>query len=226
MNAGSGNLHVSIWVDDREARMCGVATRLAEMQGVTVGAKRIQTGDYLIEEKAVLERKRVPDFLKSLAEGRLFRQASRLAASPLRPFLILEGASREWRQAGISREGIQGALVALAIGFGIPVLRSLDEAETARLILYTARQLQATSSTALRRPSRIIRGKLARQIYILTGIPKVGAARAKRLLDHFKTIEGVMAASPESLAEVDGIGMQTAQQIHWAVHECTTPYKN
>lgn len=224
MRAGSGAFPISIWVDDREARVCGIAARLAEMPGVTVAVKRIQTGDYLIEGKAVIERKRVSDFLKSLAEGRLFSQACRLAASPLRSFLILEGASHEWRRAGVSREGIQGALVALAVGFGIPVLRSQDEAETIRLILYTARQFQGMSKTVIRRPSRIIRGKLARQIYILTGIPKVGPARAKRLLDHFKTIEGVMAASPESLAEVDGIGTQTAQQIHWAVHERITPY--
>jgi len=110
------------------------------------------------------------------------------------------------------------------VGFGIPVLRSQDEAETARLILFTARQLHSSPRNAIRRPSRRIQGKLARQIYILTGIPKVGLARARRLLDRFGTIEAVMAASPESLAEVEGIGTQTAQQIHWAVHECVTPY--
>ncbi len=224
MGAGSAGQAIRIWVDDREARGSVLVARLAEMAGVSVAVKRLRTGDYLIEEKAVLERKRVPDFLESLRQGRLFAQASRLAASPCRPFLILEGKPQEWRQAGVTREGIQGALVALAVGFGIPVLRSQNEDETARLILFAARQLHSTSRTVIRRPGRRIHGKRARQVYILTGVPSVGAARALRLLDRFGTIEGVMAASPEALTEVEGIGTKTAQKIHWAVHESITPY--
>ena len=104
------------------------------------------------------------------------------------------------------------------------MLRSQDEKESARLILFTARQLHSMARTAIRRPSRRIHGKVARQIYILTGIPRVGHSRAKGLLDQFGTIEGIMTASSEALAEVKGIGKQTAQQIHWAVHESLTPY--
>jgi DNA excision repair protein ERCC-4 len=214
---------VRIWVDDREARGCSIASQLSEREGVSVIVKRLRTGDYLIEGKAVLERKRVPDFLESLRQGRLFSQASRLAASPFRPFLILEGQPQEWRGAGVTRDGIQGALVALAIGFGIPVLRSQDEDETARLILFTARQLHSQARVAILRPVRI-HGKRARQVYILTGIPNIGPRRALRLLERFGTIEGVVAASPEVLTEVDGIGKQTAQRIHWSAHETTTPY--
>ena len=62
----------------------------------------------MIEGRAVLERKRVPDFLWSLFEGRLFTQASRLAGSPLRPFLILEGTTSEWTRRQVRREAIQG----------------------------------------------------------------------------------------------------------------------
>lgn len=224
MGADSNGQPIRIWVDDREARGSGIAARLAGMEGVFVTVKRLRTGDYLIEGKAVMERKRVPDFLESLRLGRLFSQASRLAAFPLRSFLILEGPSHEWRRAGVTRDGIQGALVSLAVGFGIPVLRSQEEDETARLILFTARQLHSTTRTAIRRQGRRIHGKVARQIYILTGIPSIGFARAKRLLDRFGTVEGVMAASLEALAEVEGIGNQTAQRIHWAVHESSTPY--
>jgi DNA excision repair protein ERCC-4 len=224
MPGGSSRDKVRIWVDDREARSSNVASLLAGMNDVLLIVKRLRTGDYLIEGKAVLERKRVEDFLVSLQQGRLFAQAARLAASPVRSFLILEGQPQEWRGAGVCREGIQGALVALAIGFGIPVLRAQDEAESARLILFTARQLHPTSRVATRRPHRRIHGKRARQIHILTGIPKVGAARAQRLLERFGTLEAVMTASPEALAEVEGIGKQTAQHIHWAVHETTNQY--
>ena len=156
--------------------------------------------------------------------GRLFAQASRLATHPCRSYLILEGSPGEWRQAGVTREGIQGALVNLAIGFGIPVLRSQNEEETARLILFTARQLHSSAKPPVRRPGRRLHGKRAWQIYILTGIPRVGPARALRMLERFGSIEGVMAATPAALAEVEGIGKKTAQRIHWAVHETITPY--
>src|ERR1039458_4971178 len=122
------------------------------MDGVFVGVKRLRIGDYLIEEKAVLERKRVLDFLESLFGGRLFTQALRLVNSPVRTFLILEGPASEWAQRHIKRESVQGAMLTLSVVFGIPVLRSQDEEETAWLICYTARQLRTVSPTALNRP--------------------------------------------------------------------------
>jgi len=219
MDAGSNGQPIHIWVDDREARESRLAARLSEMEGVSVTVKRLRTGDYLIEGKAVLERKRVPDFLGSLFEGRLFAQAKRLADSPVRPFLILEGPASEWTHRHIKRESIQGAMLTLSVVFGIPVLRSQNEAETAQLIRYTARQLQAASTAPLNRPGRRPKGKRAIQIRVLASLPRVGSKRALRLLDRFGTLEKIMAASPKELTEVPGIGKQTAQSIHWAVHE-------
>ena len=215
---------IQIWVDDREARGSGMAARLAAASGVAVGVKRLRTGDYLVEGKALIERKRVPDFLESLRAGRLFDQAARLAALPVRSFLVLEGRPAEWQGAGVTREGIQGALVALAVGFGIPVLRSADEAELASLILYTARQLHAPAKAGIRRTGRRTRGKRALQLFLLTGLPGVGAIRAKGLLDRFGTVEAVICANERALTEVEGIGKRTAQRIHWAVHEVAEPY--
>ncbi len=224
MGRGSDVEPIRIWVDDREARSSGMMARFAAAPGVAAGVKRLRTGDYLVEGKAVIERKRVPDFLESLRAGRLFEQASRLAALSVRSFVLLEGRPGEWHGAGVTREGIQGALVALAVGFGIPVLRSADEAESANLILYTARQLQAPARATIRRTGRRTRGKRALQVFLLTGLPGVGAARAKGLLDRFGSVEAVVCASEQSLTEVEGIGKRTAQRIHWAVPESTTPY--
>ena len=75
VRASSGGATIRIVVDDRESRIASVGALLAQMEGVTVTVKILQTGDYFIEEKAVLERKRVPDFLESLFQGRLFPQA-------------------------------------------------------------------------------------------------------------------------------------------------------
>ncbi len=217
---------IRIWVDDREARGSEIVGRLAEMKDVSVAMKRLRAGDYLIEGKAVLERKRVPDFLESLFDGRLFAQAKRLADSPLRTFLILEGPASEWAHRQIKRESVQGAMLPLSVVLGSPVLRSQNEEETARLIRYTARQLQAMSTAAPNRPGRRPKGKRAVQIRVLTSFPRVGMKRAQRLIEHFVTLEHVMAANRAELASVPGIGKQTAQRSHWAVHETTNHYRS
>jgi ERCC4-type nuclease len=166
-----------------------------------------------------MERKRVPDFLESLFDGRLFAQAQRLANTPLRAFLILEGPSSDWAQRHIKRESVQGAMLTLSVVFGIPILRSQNEEETALLICYTARQMLGASTSPPHRPGRRPRGKRAVQIRVLTSLSRVGVKRAQRLIAFFGTLEQVMAANPKELAAVPGIGKQTAQQIHWAAHE-------
>jgi ERCC4-type nuclease len=115
-------------------------------------------------------------------------------------------------------------MLTLSVVFGIPILRSRDEEETVRLIGYAARQVQAISTAALNRTGRRPRGKRALQIRVLASLPRVGSKRAQRLLDHFGTLEGVMTANRKELAAVPGIGKQTAQSIHWAVHEESIPY--
>lgn len=216
---------IRIWVDDRESRSSSIARRLSEAEGVSVVVKRLRTGDYLIEGKALVERKRVRDFLESLKEGRLFAQASRLAVQPLRSFMILEGPAQEWRAAGVTRAGIQGAMSMLSVAFGIPVLRSQSEEETWKLMIMIVHQLQAQARPPGRKPGRRLCGKRAWQVHILTGIPKVGPTRAQRMLEQFGSIEAIVTATPEALATVDGIGRRTAQHIHWAVHESPESYR-
>lgn len=47
----------------------------------------------------------------------------------------------------------------------------------------------------------------------LEGINGIGPARRRRLLRRFGSIDGVRAASPDELADVEGIGASTAQRI-------------
>lgn len=59
----------------------------------------------------------------------------------------------------------------------------------------------------------------------LNGVTDIGPVRVKALLDVFGTAENVLAASPETLAGVHGIGVKVAQAIHdrdpdFAENEC------
>ena len=136
-----------IVADDRERRG-GVIECLEEMTDVRVEVQRIEEGDFVVERQFVVERKTLRDFAQSLLDGRLFRQASRLAQSSLRRVLVLEGKAEDLRACNVTRDSLQGALITVGVFYGIPILRAMDPAETARLIVYLARQARRVARPA------------------------------------------------------------------------------
>ncbi len=145
MNASQG---FSIVADDREARGAVVAA-LRRHACVRLRLERLPVGDYRVDDALLFERKTLRDLVASIKDGRLFAQGLRLAQAPLRSAIILEGRSQHLADSHMRREAIQGALVTLTLFLGIPLLRSLDPEETARLILFAARQGRAYASGAL-----------------------------------------------------------------------------
>ena len=107
----------------------------------------------------------------------------------------------------------------MSVFYGLAVLRALDSAETARLLVYLGRQAQRFAKGALSRPGYRPKGKRARQLFILQGVPGIGPDRAARLLEHFGSVENVVKASHHELAALKGIGESTAVKIRWAVEE-------
>lgn len=214
---------ISILVDDRESTAAVVAALRQDPQA-DVRMRRLPVGDYLVDDALLFERKTLPDLIASIKDGRLFRQGLRLASASARGILILEGSSRDLAHNRMRREAIQGALMTLTLSFGIPLLRAVDADETARLILLAARQGRARASGSLPRPGQRPRGKPRVQSRILQGLPGIGPERAKRLIDHFGSIEAVMAANVGELAGVPGIGERIAHGIRWAVEEPSATY--
>jgi DNA excision repair protein ERCC-4 len=213
----------SILVDDRESN-AGVAEALQQDPRAIVHVQRLPLGDYLLDDALLFERKTLVDLTQSIQDGRLFRQALRLASAAARGIVILEGSSRDLAQSRMRREAIQGALMTLTLSFGIPLLRSVDPTETAALILLAARQGRTRASGSLPRPGRRPRGKPRIQSRVLQGLPGIGPERAKQLINHFGSVEGVMAASADELAAVPGIGAGLADRIRWAVEEPPVGY--
>lgn len=129
-----------IIVDDRERANGKVLAALAARDDVTVEIARLEVGDYRVERRVVVERKTATDFAASLIDGRLFRQVAALAVAPERAVLVLEGRDQEWRDTGVRREAIQGALITIGVFFGAAVLHSDAPEETAQLLVYLGRQ--------------------------------------------------------------------------------------
>jgi DNA excision repair protein ERCC-4 len=217
---------LEIIVDDREAAS-GVFEHLQAVADISVAIQRLPLGDYAVNDILLFERKTLLDFVASLKEGRLFHQACRLAAATEHTVMILEGTAADLATSRIRREAIQGALIQLTLFLGIPLLRARDAQESANLMLYAARQARifigdaaVTRRFAGRRP----KAKRKAQLHVLQGLPGVGPARAKALLERFGSVEAALSAGLEELTQVEGVGTQTAATIRWAVSEETPAY--
>jgi len=209
---------IHIIADDRE-RKSEVIDSLAGFENVNVCIRRLSMGDYQIDNRLIIERKTLKDFAVSIIDGRLFRQMIRMANSALMGELILEGTIKDLGEPKVTREAMQGALITVSLIFGIPVLRSKDASETAKLIVYSARQITSMAKGGAYRHGYRPKDKRKKQLFILQGLPGVGLERAVRLLDTFGSVEAVISASSNTLQSVPRIGKGLADKIRWVVSE-------
>jgi len=64
---------VRIVADDRE-RAGGVIGELRRLEGVRLEVRRLAVGDFLVEDRFLVERKTLADFAQSVVDARLFKQ--------------------------------------------------------------------------------------------------------------------------------------------------------
>jgi len=209
---------IQIIADDRE-RKSEVIELLAGFEDVDIYTQRLSLGDYQIDNRLIIERKTLKDFAVSIIDGRIFRQMICMANSTSMGVLILEGTINDLKESGVTREAMQGALITVSIVLGIPVLRSRDAYETAKLIVYSSRQVKSTVRGDVFRHGYRPKNKRKRQLFILQGLPGVGPEKAGRLLDTFGSVEAVVSADSSELQTVYGIGSSVADSIRWAVGE-------
>lgn len=200
-----------IIADHREVPS-GVVKRLFEA-GVEVETRQLEVGDYIVSTEVGVERKSTRDFVQSILDRRLLEQARLLKESFPSPLLIVEGEDL-YTVRGVHPNAIRGALLALAVDFGIPILWSRDESETASFLHLLAKREQVERGRPV-----AVRGERKgltleeKQRFLVEGLPGISAVLARRLLEHFGTVERVMTASEKELQQVHGIGLEKAKEI-------------
>jgi ERCC4-type nuclease len=217
------NSPINITADDREQKS-EVIKSLMGIEKVEVCIRRLSMGDYQVEKRVIVERKTLKDFAVSIIDGRLFKQMIWLANSKSEGVLILEGTVSDTVEIGMTREAMQGALITVSLILGIPVLRSKDPSETAKLIVFIARQIESMAGGGVQRHGYRPKTKRKRQLFILQGLPGVGPEKAERLLAMFGSVEAAISASSSELQSVEGIGKSIADKIKLAVGEEMKPY--
>lgn len=196
----------TILADHREKR--SQLPEILEKTGSRVEYSTLETGDYLVESRLLVERKTRTDFIQSLITGRLFEQCERMKRSGLPCLMVVEGNPAHDNNR-VSPEAVRGAMLTIMVTHQIPVYISLDIHGTAAIIKLCAAQVLSNPSpghTRLRKP----KNNTKKQVYLLMGLPGVGYRLAQRLLIHFGSIENVFKAEADDLLKIDGIGKRKA----------------
>lgn len=201
---------IKIICDDRE-KSNGVIKQLVEL-GAKIDLKRTDVGDYILSERCVVELKTVPDFVDSILDGRLLEQLKNLVRCD-KPLLILEGMEDIYSQRNIHPNAIKGMLSTIAISYGIPVLQTKNNKETAELLYVIAKREQDPEKKhySLHTKKPITDKEL--QEYIVSSLPNVGPSMAKELLHNFRSIKQIINANEEDLKKVSGVGEKTSKEI-------------
>lgn len=198
-----------IVVDHRE-QPGGVARHLYAL-GAMLEPRQLEVGDFILSDRVAVERKSADDFLDSLVDGRLFPQLKALQAYP-RPIVVLEGEGL-YGQRNLSAEAIAGALAAITIDHGIPVLQTRDALETARLLMAVAKREQQRDGRKIAIRAGKPLSDLDRQLFLLAGLPGISDTLARRLLERFGSVAAAFQAPVRELASIEGVGPAKASEI-------------
>ncbi|MEO8211435.1 MAG: ERCC4 domain-containing protein, partial [bacterium] len=80
---------IKITCDFRE-KHSGIPKLLADNK-VNVSFSSLSTGDYIINDQIIVERKTAEDFIQSIMDNRLFEQCSKLKKDSRRVLILMEG---------------------------------------------------------------------------------------------------------------------------------------
>ena len=203
-----------VFADTREGNS-KVIRHLSEME-IDVKVQAMAVGDYQVSDEVVIERKTAKDFVDSIVDKRLFKQARSLMEEFKRPLIILEGD--DLYNGMINPNAIRGSIASIALDFGISIIPTRNAQDTAAMIKRIAIREQSGEKTPIQiRTDKKPVNLWEQQLFIIESLPNIGPVNAKNLLEHFGTVANIINASESQLQEVAGIGKKTAANIRKVV---------
>lgn len=203
-----------VFADTREGNS-KVIRHLSEME-IDVKVQAMAVGDYQVSDEVVIERKTAKDFVDSIVDKRLFKQARSLMEEFKRPLIILEGD--DLYNGMINPNAIRGSIASIALDFGISIIPTRNAQDTAAMIKRIAIREQSGEKTPIQiRTDKKPVNLWEQQLFIIESLPNIGPVNAKNLLEHFGTVANIINASESQLQEVEGIGKKIAANIRKVV---------
>ncbi|MGX8694715.1 MAG: DEAD/DEAH box helicase, partial [Methanobrevibacter sp.] len=107
-----------VYADSREGNS-KVIRHLTEME-MDVKIQSMAVADYQVSDEVAIERKTAKDFVDSIIDKRLFKQARELSEEFKKPVLILEGD--DLYSGMVNANAIRGSIASIALDFGISII--------------------------------------------------------------------------------------------------------
>jgi ERCC4-type nuclease len=205
---------IKIIADSAESRS-GVISRLKRMPGYEVEVLNLDSGDYIVGEGCVVERKSARQFYNSILDGRYIAQGKMMAEAFVQVIYIIEGDLNDTPH-NFTRESVfYGALYYLSELEGISIIQSSDVEETAALIATMARHsqkgLRFIPPLRLKKPAAV--GDDKAKLYIIERLPGIGRKKARDVLAYFGSVQKVFAASREEWLAMPNMGPASLDKI-------------
>jgi DNA excision repair protein ERCC-4 len=200
-------------VADERERASGVPEELSR-HNVRVYFSRLPVADYVLSPEIAVERKSVRDLVSSIYDSRLFYQAARISASFSKPYLLVEGDSKEVEKLAKNLKSYYGAIANVTLAYGLRVLYTANPRETATAIaeLLSHAKAKPLSRMPSESPPKAKTVPL-QQVYLVSSMPGVGRRLAEKLLMKYGTPRRVMSLTAGELAMTGGIGWKRAERI-------------
>jgi DNA excision repair protein ERCC-4 len=200
-------------VADEREKASGVPEELSKLN-VRVYFSRLPVADYVLNPEIAVERKSVRDLVSSVYDSRLFYQAERISAAYAKPFLLIEGDSKEVETLARNLRSFYGAIANVAMAYGLGILYTANPRETAMAIAELLNHAKA--KPLARMPSELppkAKSIPQQQLYLVSSIPGVGRKLAEKLLSKYGTPRRIMSLTAGELALTRGIGWKRAEKI-------------
>lgn len=204
------NKETIVYADSREGN--SKVLRALDTIGVKIIVRPMTVGDYQVSEEVAIERKTAKDFVDSIVDKRLFKQARQMREEFKKPIMILEGD--DLYSGFIGPDAIRGSIASIALDFGISIIPTRNSDDTAAMIKRIAIREQKENKTDIQiRTEKKPVNLWEKQLFITESLPNIGPVSAKKLLTKFGTVKNVIIASESELQEVEGIGKKTSDNI-------------
>ena len=133
-------INATVVIDHREAS--STLSAYISSLGINLEYQNLPTGDILIQDDILIERKTARDLLTSIIDQRLFKQCQRMRESGQQPLLLIElgeiGNS-------VHPNAALGALAHVTLDLGVPIITTKNSMESAHLVYLIASKISKFS---------------------------------------------------------------------------------
>jgi Fanconi anemia group M protein len=185
--------------------------------GALVKLLSLEVGDYIVSDRTVVERKSHEDFINSIIDGRLFKQAEELKDNFSKPIFLVEG---DYFRGRINENAVKSAIASIILDYEIPIVMTKTEEETARTIFWLAKREQFITKKGMgirgkKKPKRM----KELQEHVVSSLPGISTVMSRRILEKFRTIRDFVNATENEMKKVEGIGKVLAKRLHKIFNE-------